>query len=169
MVTSKFDYCNSVLQGVAGKDLERLQRVQNTLARVVTGSHPVAHAAHLLQSLHWLPIKFRMKIKIALLAFKILKTGQPSYLHSILPRSVPNRTLRSNQGSLLVELRVTTVAGSRAFTICAPRLWNSLPLSLRMQVSVQGLKQKLKTYPVLPILHKFLVTRLRSSFQLGSS
>ena len=60
LVTSRLDYCNSVLQGVAGKDLEKLQRVQNTLARAVTGSRPFAPAAPLLQSLHWLPIKFRI-------------------------------------------------------------------------------------------------------------
>ena len=39
------------------------------------------------------------------------------------------------------------------------------------QVSVQGIKQKLKTYIylVLPILHKCLAIRLRFSFQLESS
>ena len=154
---------------MAGKDLERLQRVQNTLAHVVTGSRPFAHAAPLLQSLHWLPIKFRIKFQIALLIFKILKIGQSIYLHSILSKSVPNCTLRSSQGTLLVEPRVKTVAGSRTFSICAPGLWNSLLLSLRMQISVLGFKQKLKTYLlVLPILQKFLITRLRFSFQLES-
>ena len=106
LVISRLDYCSSVVRGVAGKDLERLQRVQNTLARVVTGSRPFAHAASLLQSLNWLPIKFRINFKISLLISKVLKTGQLSYLHSILSKSVPKRTLRSSQGTLLVEPRV---------------------------------------------------------------
>ena len=85
-----------------------------------------------------------------------------------LSQSLYNRTLRSNQGTLLVDPRVMTVAGSRAFGSCAPRLWNSLPFSLCMQVSVQGFKQRLKPiYLVLPILHKFLVIRLRSFVSTG--
>ena len=64
LVTSRLDYCNSVLQGVAGKDLERLQRVQNTLARILTGSRPFAHAAPLFQFLYRHPIKFRINLKL---------------------------------------------------------------------------------------------------------
>ena len=79
LVTSRLDYCNLVLQGVAGKDLERLQWVQNTLAFVVTRSRPFAHAAPLLLSLHWFPVKFRIKFKLAFLTIKILKTGQLSF------------------------------------------------------------------------------------------
>ena len=61
LVTSRLDYRNSVLDRVAGLDLER---VQNSLARVVTRSRPPAHASSLLQSLHWLPIKFRIDFKL---------------------------------------------------------------------------------------------------------
>ena len=71
LVTSRLEYCNSVLRGVAGKGLERLQRVHNILACAVNGSRPFVHAAPSLQSIHWLPIKFRIKFKTALLTFKI--------------------------------------------------------------------------------------------------
>ena len=146
LVTSKLDYCNSLLHGVASGDIDRLQRVQDTLSRVVTRSGPLAHAPPLLRSLHWLPVKFRIIYKIRLLTFKTLQTGQPAYLHSILSRSAPNRTLRSNQGPRLVVPRVKTVTGSRAFSRCAPDLWNSLPLSLRSLDSVPRFRKHLKTY-----------------------
>ena len=54
LVTGRLYYYSSVLQGVAGKNLEKSQRAQNTLARVVAGSRPFAHAAPLLRSFHWL-------------------------------------------------------------------------------------------------------------------
>ena len=36
LVTSKLEYCNSLLHEIPAKDLQKLQRVQNCLARVVT-------------------------------------------------------------------------------------------------------------------------------------
>ena len=36
LVTSKLDYCNFLLQKIPAKDLQKLQRVQNCLARVVS-------------------------------------------------------------------------------------------------------------------------------------
>ena len=36
LVTSKLDYCNSLFHEISAKDLHKLQRVQNCLARVVT-------------------------------------------------------------------------------------------------------------------------------------
>ena len=121
--------------------IDRLQR-----ARVVTRARPFAHAPPLLQSLHWLPIKFRIIFKVRLLTFKTLQSGQPSYLHSILTKATPSRTLRSNQGPLLIVPRVRTVTGSRAFSSCAPALWNSLPLSLRSLDSTACFRKHLKTY-----------------------
>ena len=46
-----------------------------------------------------LPITFWIKFKIALLTSKILRTGQPSYLHSILSKSVPNQARSSRGGA----------------------------------------------------------------------
>ena len=47
-----FDYCNSLLSGIAETDLTKLQRVLNRLARVVTKSPPFTHSVPLLRSLH---------------------------------------------------------------------------------------------------------------------
>ena len=57
LVSSRFDYCNSLLSGIAVTDLTKLQRVLNRLARVVTKSPPFTRSAPLLRSLHWLPVK----------------------------------------------------------------------------------------------------------------
>lgn len=146
LVTSRLDYCNSILFGIAGGELGRLQRVQNTLARVVTRSDHSAHAPPLLQSLHWLPIKSRIDFKINLLTFKTLQFEQPAYLHNILTKATPSRALRFNQGTLLSVPRVKTVTGSRAYRSCAPKLWNSLPISIRELDSIPCFKKHLKTH-----------------------
>ena len=55
LVSSRLDYCNSLLSGFADTGLAKLQRVQNRLARVVTKSF--TSSVPLLRSLHWLPVK----------------------------------------------------------------------------------------------------------------
>lgn len=146
LVASKLDYCNSLFYGLAEKDIKKLQRVQDTLARVVVRALPLAHAPPILRSLHWLPLRFRINFKVRLLTFKTLQLGQPSYLHDLLAMAKPSRSLRSNQGPMLTVPRVKTVTGSRAFSACAPVLWNSLPLSIRSLQSVASFRKYLKTH-----------------------
>ena len=54
LVTSKLDYCNSLLHEIPAKDLQKLQRVQNCLARVVTKAPRFNRSIPLLKSLHCL-------------------------------------------------------------------------------------------------------------------
>lgn len=146
LVASRLDNCNSLFYGLAEKDIKKLQRVQDSLARVVTRARPFAHASPILRSLHWLPIQFRIIYKIRLLTFKTIHSGQPSYLRDILVNATPIRPLRSNLGPLLAVPRVKTVTGSRGFSSCAPVLWNSLPLALRSLTSPASFRRNLKTY-----------------------
>ena len=83
-VTSKLDYCNSLLHEIPSKDLQKLQRVQNCLARVVTKVPRFSRSIPLLKSLHWLPIKLRIQFKIYTFVFRCLDDVQPFYLSSLL-------------------------------------------------------------------------------------
>ena len=93
-VSSRLDYANSILYGIPAKHTCRLQRTQNTLARVVTGFTDSSSST--LKRLHWLPIDARMKFKIATLTYKALHTGNPPYLASMLHRHNSCRALRSS-------------------------------------------------------------------------
>lgn len=146
LISSRLDNCNSLLYGLAEKDIKKLQRVQDALARVVTRARPFAHCPPILRSLHWLPIQFRISFKVRMLTFKTLHAEQPSYLRDLLVRATPSRLLRSNQGPLLTVPRVKTKTGSRAFSSCAPVLWNGLPTSLRSLHSLASFRTHLKTY-----------------------
>ena len=57
IVSSRLDYRNSVLAGMSSANLDRLQRVQNTLARVVTETRRRGHITPVLAGLHWLPVQ----------------------------------------------------------------------------------------------------------------
>ena len=91
MVDGRLDYCNSVLHGTSATNLNKLQRVQNSAARIVTGSRRSEHALPILAELHWLPIKHRIQYKIVIPVFKVLTTQQPSYLANIIRFRAPSR------------------------------------------------------------------------------
>ena len=88
-------------------------------------------AEPLLRQLHWLPVNKRILYKTALLTFKTISNQQPTYLSSFLIPHKPSRCLRSSNLNYLTVPRVSTALQSRAFSVSAPHLWNSLPASLR--------------------------------------
>ncbi len=66
-MTSRLDYCNALQGGCPASSISKLQIVQNAAARVLTRSRKYDHITPILQSLHWLPIKFCISYKILLL------------------------------------------------------------------------------------------------------
>ena len=135
IIGSRLDYCNSILSGLSGANLLRLQRLQNRAARLVLNTNRLSPSEPALRQLHWLPVVKRIHYKVALLTFKTLSCGQPGYLHSLLQPLSSNRSLRSSNQHLLSVPMAKTSFHSRAFSVYAPLLWNNLPLSLRILAS----------------------------------
>jgi hypothetical protein len=147
LVSSKLDYCNSLYYGLPAASLDRLQKVQNSLARVVDPSvRRHHHITPTLKRLHWLPIQQRIHFKIASLTYKTLKNLQPSYLSDLLTPYVPSRNLRSLDKQLLTVPDIRSANGRRSFTFAAPTLWNSLPVALRSCPTLPIFLTELKTH-----------------------
>ena len=81
----------------------KLQRIQNTAARLVTGRPRFCHVTPLLFHLHWLPIRYRIKFKILFLTFKCLYGLALNDLIELISIKKQSRySLRSNESLLLV-------------------------------------------------------------------
>jgi len=147
-ILSRLDFCNSLLAGVTEDKLSKLQRLQNSAARMVLKQPRHASASSLLKTLHWLPVKARIEYKIASICYKCIITDtMPSYLSSLLHPYRPCRTLRSQDALLLESPRYSLKSfGQRSFSVFGPATWNSLPLSLRQSNSLPTFKKNLKTF-----------------------
>ena len=150
-VTSRLDYCDSLLFSIGKGLMERLQGIQNAAARLVTGSRKYDHITPVLRSLHWLPVHQRINFKIATLVYKCLHGLAPPYLADdcVLVSSLSNRRqLRSASSQRLLVPRTQTVTyGPRAFQFSGPTVWNRLPANLHdPNISIDIFMRRLKTY-----------------------
>ena len=127
--------------------LNKLQRVQNSAARLITRSRSRESITPVLQELHWLRVKKRIVFKILLLTFQCLRNTAPIYLQALIKRYSPSRNLRSNNKSLLIVPSTNTLCyGSRSFHAASPHLWNNLPECVKQADSTEKFKSMLKTY-----------------------
>lgn len=75
---------NSVLVGLTGELFDKLQKVQNNTARMLTMLKRHEHITPVLTRLNWLPIHSRIEYKLLLLSFKALNNLAPVYKSELL-------------------------------------------------------------------------------------
>ena len=131
LITSRLDYCNSLLFNIDDKYMKQLQRVQNSSAWVVCKTSKFCYITPVLHLLHWLRMKYRIDFKINTSVYKTLHTNQPVYLRELLSLSEKQRTHAARTREFIQPHSPKTKAGSRAFFVVATYLWNSLHAQVR--------------------------------------
>ena len=146
-VSSRLDQNNSLLHGIPKNQTQKLQRIQNCAARMITRSKKSESITPHLIKLHWLPVKQRIEFKMLSLTYRCLNNLGPSYLADLLKPYVPSRTLRSSSSHTLRIPKVNLKSyGERSFEFAAPKLWNSLPRDILMAKTFDGFKRALKMH-----------------------
>jgi hypothetical protein len=133
LVISNIDFGSSLLYGISKKESQRLQNILNSCFRCLHKTGRLTNISEHLKSHRWLSIDQRIHLRLALIMFNIIHHGKPQYLAALINerRIAGDFTLRSSSQNLLQVQFCKTTTASRAFRICGPMVWNSLPLSVR--------------------------------------
>ena len=150
LVSSHLDYCNSLFRSLSSHNMCKLQRIQNTLARIVTNCNKYTRASPILKRLHWLPVEFRYIFKTATLVYKFLHNGYPSYFGPLLSTHCGRYSTRYNHPDkrfLEVPQFCPSVHKSKnRFAFDAPMVWNHLPDEVRSAPTLTCFRKRLKSH-----------------------
>ena len=147
LVTSRFDYCNIIYNGLPMKSIKRLQLTQNAAARLIRRIKKRAHITPVLRDLHWLSVVKRCQFKILVFTYKSLKNEAPSYISDLLNWYQPNRPLKSaNTTSIILKRYKFVRYGKRLMDTGAAMRWNSLPNELNCAITTNCFKKTIRTH-----------------------
>ena len=146
LITSRIDYCNSLLGNLPVSSTKPLQRLHNTAARIVSLKPKFDHITPVLKALHWLPVRQRIVFKILLFVFQCIHDSAPEYLSSLITINQPQYSTRHSLHRSLSYNTPHSGYASRAFSIYGPTLFNALPTTLRDINNFNIFKQHLKTF-----------------------
>ena len=132
--------------------IDKLQRVQNAAARLVTCIRIRKFdnsRTPILKKLQWFPVKQRIFYKILLLTFKAQNGIAPQYISELLTPYKPAKTFRSSNRNYFFKFHATALkpmATDRSKLLRPLILWNSLPLMTKKSISVNNFKSSVKTF-----------------------
>ena len=101
---SHLDYCNSLVYGLPDCVIRKLQCVKNIAVKLLLNQGKLDSPWLAMYKLHWLPIRFRLDYKIALLMFRCYKGEAPKYLCELLDievRTGISKSLRPYQDEVI--------------------------------------------------------------------
>ena len=126
-----------------------MQNVQSLAAKVTLGKEKSDSSTECLNTLHWLPIKYRIDYKICTLVFKCLHAMVTTYLIELIKIKQQARQglrLASMNNILHVPKMKRKTFALRAFSVYGPRRWNALPDSLKRTSNYDKFRKDLRTH-----------------------
>ena len=144
LIGCRFDYANSTLEGISVTNISPLRHLQSM---PLVLSHVSGGLISISKTLQELPIKWCIDYKVATLTYKLLESGEPTYLRSRITSkillcvrwsSVDDRQLEPCSSHTKIE--------PLAFCCAAPAIWNCLPYDIRAVPSVSIFRSRIKRH-----------------------
>ena len=132
---SRLHCCNSFLSGCSRFLLSRLQKVQNSAAKLIFKARKHDYVQPLLQALRWLPVQARIDYNMSTVCHKPFSGSSPAFFslswssHCVGPFKAASSFCRHMDSSYP---HVTTKTFWQiCFSYCAPKQWRSLSSDIR--------------------------------------
>ena len=142
LIFTIMDYCNALYYGLNAETINKLQRVQNSAARLVmkVNRFDRVRSDDLISKLHWLKVRERIVYKVLLIVHKCVNQAAPAELIEMF------RPVKSDRTRKLDVPTCNGLMGQRAISVCGPKLWNALPRGFRVETCIDEFKKSVKTF-----------------------
>ena len=131
LILPYFDYCSMIWDNAANYNLQKLQKMQNRAARIVTGNNYDIPSKDLLHQLNWKMLEKRRGNKKALLMYKVKNGVAPESIQNLFVTSDnQDYSLRSN----LINFRLDKPKRNfmkKSISYSGAKCWNDLPTDLK--------------------------------------
>ena len=149
LVSSRWDYCNSLFRSLSKFNLRKLQCIQNSAAGMGSNTSRYTSTPPVLKKLHWIPVEHRSVFKTTPLVYKFLHTGFPKYFAPYISSYSNSYSIRRSQsgGNFLVNPQSINPSNSLVIVLLLiVTVWNALPEEIRVSPSLASFRKCLKTY-----------------------
>ena len=143
LVQPYFDYCSQVWGGIGSTLSDKLQRLQNRAARIITKCGYDVRSCVLLQHLNHDNLETRRNQQLATLMFKVRNSMVPRSISNLFQRTDDVHNYETRHVQNYFPPKPNTNFKKKSFSYRGAVAWNSLPCDLKRSQTVQCFKNKL--------------------------
>ena len=145
LILPHFDYCSTVWSGLGQGLSDKLQKLQNRAARVITKTGYETRSSDLLSKLGWDKLATRREKQNATLMFKMMSGLVPDNIQNLFEKR--NTQLKyniRNQENALVLPKPRTEYLKKCFSYSGAKLWNGLSSSSKKAKTVSQFRKNIE-------------------------
>ena len=145
LVFSRLIYYCSLLCNLPVNLMYRLERIQHRAIRVLykLNCASIVYISDLMRSLGLLKFRYICIHRLLCITHKAIHRGFHAYLAQSITIQSSNRSIRKYHIIKLVQRSTSLAYSESAFSVIAPKSWNSLPYDIRCIKSLSLFKRKL--------------------------
>ena len=135
-----FDYADTVWGTCNTSSRQKVQKLQNRAAKIITGRSWFDSSTEALRDLKWNNLSDRYHFHLATSIYKVMNDLAPNYLASRFNVKNSGYTLRGYKNLSIPKPR--TDSKKRSFSYCGSTMWNSLPDAVKSSCNLAQFKMK---------------------------
>ena len=142
-----FNYCCLVWDGLSETLSNKLQRLQNRAARVITGLPYTVRSTEIRKQLGWSSLSEMRSQQKAIMMYKIVNDLAPSYMADMFTSQYGSQVYSLRNSTFNFEIpNARTEPYRNSFAFTRAKIWNELPEDFKTAPSLNAFKRKIKSY-----------------------